>query len=120
MITAIAAATLIGGLVLFQLALAVGAPWGRAAFGGYTDRLGTRLRVTSVIAALVWSGAAVVVLGRAGILAIAFADILIWVVVALSSLGILANAITRSRLERAIWLPFSIVVTLLCALVALT
>lgn len=120
MIAAIAAAVLLGGLVVFQIGLALGAPWGRAAFGGYTDRPGVRLRAASGVAVVVWSGAVIVVLGRAGILTAPLPTVLIWVVVALSALGIVANAITRSRLERAIWLPFSIVVTALCVVVALT
>ena len=119
MITAIALATLLTGLVAFQVALAAGAPWGRAAYGGASARLTARLRTASVVAAVIWAGAAVVVLGRGGVLPVPLADVLIWVVVALLALGIIANAATRSRVERAIWLPFSVVATVLGVIVAL-
>lgn len=119
MIAAILLAALLAALVGFQVALAAGAPWGRAAFGGATERPGARLRVVSVIAAVVWAGAAVVVLGRGGVLPVPASGILIWVVVGLLGLGIIANAATRSHLERAIWLPFSLVATALAVTVAL-
>lgn len=119
MIAAIALAALLLALVAFQVALAAGAPWGRAAYGGATARLAPRLRVASVIAAVVWSLAVVVVLGRGGVIGSLFSDILIWIVVGLLGVGILANAATRSRIERAIWLPFSLVATVLAVIVAL-
>ena len=118
MIAAIVLTVLFAALVAFQLALAAGVPWGRAAYGGSVDRLGTRFRVASVVAALIWSAAAVIVLGRGGVIEVPISGILIWVVVILCALGIVANAITRSRIERAIWLPFSLIVTTLGVVVA--
>ena len=120
MIIAIVLAVLLTGLAGFQVALAIGAPWGRAAYGGGSAVLSTRLRVASVVAAILWSGAAVVVLGRGGVLDVPLTGILIWVVVGLLGLGVIANAATRSRLERTIWLPFSLVATALSVIVALT
>ena len=112
-VAAIVAAVLFGGLVLFQLALALGAPWGRAAYGGQNAELSTRLRVTSAVAAVVWSGVALVVLKRAGFdvwapLPASWLPVAIWVVVALMAVAVIMNAITPSALERAIWLPVSI------------
>jgi hypothetical protein len=119
MIVAIALAALLMGLVGFQVALASGAPWGRAAYGGGSALLTTRLRVASAVAAILWAGAAIIVLGRGGVLEVAFSGILIWFVVGLLALGIVPNSITRSRIERAIWLPFSVVATALAVIVAL-
>src|SRR5919106_6499883 len=63
---AIAAA--IGFVVIagFQLAVALGAPLGRAAWGGAYERLPVSLRIASAIAVLVWSLAALIVLRRGG------------------------------------------------------
>lgn len=112
-VAAIVAAVLFAGLVLFQLALALGAPWGRAAYGGQNAELSTQLRIMSAIAAVVWSGVALVVLKRAGFdlwapLPAAWVPVAIWVVVALLAVAIVMNAITPSALERAIWLPVTI------------
>ncbi|MCI0679398.1 MAG: hypothetical protein L0Z63_10210 [Actinobacteria bacterium] len=48
------AVVLLGVVTLFQLALAAGAPWGVAAWGGrHPGVLPTRLRIASVVVALV-------------------------------------------------------------------
>lgn len=120
MIAAIVLAALLSALVAFQVALAAGAPWGRAAYGGASERLAPRLRVTSVVAAIIWSAATVVVLGRGDVITVPLNGTLIWVVVGLLGLGIVANAATRSHIERAIWLPFSLVATTLALVLALS
>ena len=57
-----------GALVAFQLAIAFGAPFGRASWGGrHKGVLPTRLRTASAVAAVVWSLAALLILGRAGL-----------------------------------------------------
>ena len=50
----------------FQAALALGAPFGRAAWGGSRTHLPRSLRFASAIAVVFWLLAALVVLGRAG------------------------------------------------------
>ena len=54
------------GIAGFQLALALGAPLGHAAWGGAHRVLPHRLRLASAIAAVVWVTGALIVLGRAG------------------------------------------------------
>ncbi len=52
LIAVVVALVLFAALVVFQLALAAGAPWGRAAYGGQNPGvLPGRLRVSSVVAA---------------------------------------------------------------------
>jgi len=108
-----AAAILFAGLaalaVAFQIALACGAPWGEFTLGGkYRGRLPRSARIIPVVSAAVIAGFALIVLARAGL---AFANIgpsshgLIWLVVGYCVLGALANALTPSRRERALWLP---------------
>jgi len=114
----------LGLLALFQLALAVGAPWGRAAFGGFTDRPGTPLRIASAVAVLLWSAAALVLVRRAGIgiwapVPDAWLVALAWVIAGLLGLSILVNAASKSVLERAIWVPFGVAATVLAVVVAL-
>jgi hypothetical protein len=112
-VAAIVAAVLYAGLVLFQLALALGAPWGRAAYGGQSAELSTQPRVTSAIAAVVWSAVALAVLRRAGFgvwapFPDAWLPVVVWIAVALGAVAIVMNAITPSAIERAIWLPVAI------------
>ncbi|QEO09132.1 hypothetical protein [Protaetiibacter larvae] len=123
-IAAIAAAVLFAGLVLFQLALALGAPWGRAAYGGQTAELSVPLRVTSAVAAVIWTGVTLAVLRRAGFevwapVPSSWLPVVIWVVVGLAAIAVVMNAITPSALERAIWLPVAIVLLASTTTVAL-
>lgn len=122
---AIVLAALLFGLALFQLALAAGAPWGRAAFGGFTERPGTNLRVSAAVATLVWAAAALVVLRRAGLAVCAplptgWLPVAAWVIVGVLALSIVVNAVSPSVLERAIWIPFGVVATALAVTVALS
>ncbi|HWR84463.1 MAG TPA: hypothetical protein VN200_00570 [Rhodoglobus sp.] len=123
-IAAVIDAVLIAVLVVFQLCLAAGAPWGRAAYGGARRVLPSRLRVSSAVAAVVWALVGFVVLRRAGFdvwapLPDMALPIAVWVVVAVLVPGVVLNAITRSRVERAIWLPVTLVMLAATVAVAL-
>jgi hypothetical protein len=113
-VAGIVALVLLGLLVVFQLALALGAPWGRAAYGGqHTGVLPTQFRVASAAAVVVWAAIALVVARRAGLaiwspLPVSWLPVVVWVVVGLMVIAVVMNAITPSALERAIWLPFSL------------
>jgi hypothetical protein len=63
---AVAAAAGFAGFAAFELALALGAPLGRAAMGGTHTYLPAGLRIVSGIAALIWALAALVVCAAAG------------------------------------------------------
>lgn len=120
---AIGAAVLYFLLVAFQLAIALGAPFGRAAFGGYVEQPGPELRVASAIAVVVWSMAALIILKRVGYrvwapLPTRALPAAVWVLVGLAVFAILPNAITESPLERAIWLPYCLVQAALVITVA--
>jgi hypothetical protein len=60
------AATCLFGVAAFQVALALGAPLGRAAWGGTQVHLPANLRVGSAVSAGFLCLAALVVLGRGG------------------------------------------------------
>ncbi len=56
-----------GVVATFQLALTLGAPWGRATLGGFNEgTLPPALRVVSAVSMAMFIGMAFVVLGRAG------------------------------------------------------
>ena len=55
-------------LAVFQAALAAGANWGHAAWGGDDAHLSAGQRVASATAAIVYVAATLIVLGRAGII----------------------------------------------------
>ncbi|MFC5928820.1 hypothetical protein [Cryobacterium melibiosiphilum] len=108
------AAVLLTGLVGFQIALAVGAPWGRAAYGGATERPTARMRVSSAVASVIWALIAVVTLNRGGhrvpsVVPGRAVPVVMWIAVGLLAVGSVLNVITPSRLERMIWAPVTLV-----------
>ena len=123
-VAAVVFAAVTVGVIAFQIALALGAPWGAYAMGGaFPGRYPRKLRVAAVVQAIVLALVAVVVLSAAGLVLPDLADAfpwLIWIVVALTALGVVLNAISRSAGERRIWVPVTVVLLLSSLTVALT
>jgi hypothetical protein len=125
MIRAVAALAAIGFVLVagFQAALALGAPWGRAAWGGAHKRLPNALRVASAFAAAFWVVAALLVLARAGFdwspIPFSVATWGTWLLFGMLLLGTVMNLASRSRLERLIQTPVAAVLAILCLVVAL-
>lgn len=119
-IAAIVFAVITLGVVGFQIALALGAPWGEYAMGGaFPGQYPPELRVGAVIQAILLVGFAFVVLARAELIQMRWlrrARWLIWVVVAFFVISLVLNLITPSAGERALWVP-AISVLLICSLV---
>jgi hypothetical protein len=122
-----AAAVLAAGgflaLGLFQLALAAGVAWGHAAWGGASAELSGGQRLGSALAVLAWTAAALVVLGRAGVLRVRRRGARIyrwgpWVLAAGCAAGSLANFASQSRYENVILGPLSLTLAILCFVVA--
>ncbi|WP_107773669.1 hypothetical protein [Nocardioides sediminis] len=88
----------------FQVALAVGAPWGRAAYGGTRPGpLPSHLRVISGVAAVGYGTGAVLIVrgaGSAQARARAFTTLSVFM-----TIGTIANGASPSLVERAIWTP---------------
>lgn len=127
-VTATAAACLLGVVVAFQLALAAGAPWGTAAYGGRAARADGRLPTRHRIA----SALAVAVLVCAGWLVLAAGSVVgpgplpdeiltagLWVLVGLFALNTVGNLAGQHPLERWGAGGLTAVLTVLCAVVAL-
>jgi hypothetical protein len=112
------------GIAVFQAALALGAPLGRAAWGGANRVIPPRLRRASAVAAVVWLVAAVLILARAGVLAVPLPSIVLvvgaWALVVLSALGALVNLASSSPWERFGWAPYAATLAVLSLVVALS
>ena len=107
-------------VALFQLALAFGAPFGRAAWGGRNEgTLPGGLRIASAMAGLfLYPAVIAVVLSASGLtdtdLVPGRGDVLMWVLTVLFGVGGVANGASRSPLERW-WAPVSLTVAACCA-----
>jgi len=97
------------GVVVFQIALAAGAPWGAYAMGGASPgQFPPALRIGAIIQAVLLVGMAAVILARAGLVLPGWSRMshwLVWIVVALTALSLVLNLISPSAGERAIWVP---------------
>ena len=121
---AIVFAAVTAGVIAFQIALALGAPWGEYAMGGANrGRLPPAMRVAAVVQALVLALLALAVLTRAGLVDVpVLRDLpwLVWVAVAFSAVSLVLNGISRSPGERRIWVPVALVMLGSSLVVALT
>lgn len=116
------ACVVLGGLAVFQVALAAGRPWGRFAWGGQHDVLPPRLRTGSAVSVVLYAVFAVVILQAAGLVEVlpaAVADVGIWVLTGYFALGVVLNGISRSRPERFVMTPLVLVLAACCLVVAL-
>ncbi len=123
-IAAIFYAVVTAGVVLFQIALALGAPWGAYAMGGaFPGRFPPAMRVAAVVQAVLLALMAGVVLARAGLALPGWAGAsawLVWVVVAFCAVAVVLNSISRSAGERRLWVPVTLVMLASSIIVALT
>lgn len=120
---AIIAATLLGIISLFQIALAAGAPWGAGSWGGrHPGKLPTGYRIGSAVAGLFfYPVVALVVLENAGVLGDETSSggaAGLWVFAGLFGLSTVVNLISPSKVER-IWAPVALVLTVCFALLAI-
>lgn len=107
----------------FQLALALGAPLGRFAWGGQHRVLPTRLRIGSLVSIVIYAIIAVLALDRVGLIDVvpdAVSTVGMWVVFAYFVIGIPLNAISRSKSERYVMTPVVTILAVLSLLVALS
>jgi len=112
------------GVVAFQFALALGAPWGAYAMGGaFPGRFPPTLRITALLQAVLLGGMVLIVLARAGLILPGWykpSRWLVWLVVAFALLSLFLNLITPSADERALWAPIAFLLLLTSTIVALS
>jgi hypothetical protein len=122
-LAAIVAVVLLAVIAGFQISLALGAPWGSAAWGGANAGvLPARLRVASLVAGLLlYPFLVLFVLQSAGVLTTAWVPgagkVGMWVLTGFFVLGTIANFASRSKRER-IWGPVSLAIAVCCAIIA--
>jgi hypothetical protein len=116
--------TLCAIVALFQLALALGAPWGEYTVGGrFPGKLPPKMRIAALIQIIILLGMAFIVLINSGW---AFSQLYsigrigIWFVAAFFVLGSILNLSTPSKGERAIWGPVNILLLITSITVALS
>ncbi len=108
----------------FQLALAMGAPWGEFTLGGkWRGSLPGKARIIPLISIVLLGLFAAIILAGADI---AFDQLkeyskpLTWVVVGCCTIGTVANAIMASKRKRKIWLPVALLMLLISLAVAMS
>ncbi len=109
-------------LAVFQLALALGAPLGRFAWGGQHRVLPSRLRIGSAVSIVIYALISLIAWDRVGVIDVfgdPFSEVAMWIVFAYFVLGIAMNAISRSKPERYTMVPVSIVLSVLSFLIAM-
>jgi hypothetical protein len=122
MSAAVVGVAVLGALAVFQAALVAGAPLGRFAWGGQHDVLPRGLRIGSAVSIALYASFAVLMLQMAGataLLADGFVDVAIWVLTGYFALGIVLNAISRSRPERLVMTPTVLLLAAVCLVLAL-
>jgi hypothetical protein len=110
-------------LSIFQLALALGAPIGRFAWGGQHAVLPTKLRISSLISIVLyfiflfflWSATNLI----APISNAAFVTMGVWIIAMYMLLGIGMNVISRSKPEQFIMTPVATILAVCFLIVAL-
>jgi hypothetical protein len=121
-VAALAAVMLLSIVDIFQIALALGAPLGRAAWGGrHEGVLPRRLRIASGVAGVVVYPLIIVAVLDAGFVDRELLPVngasLMWMLAALFAVGALTNLVSRSPVER-LWAPVSLAIAGCCAFVA--
>lgn len=122
---AIIAASLMGVIAVFQVALAFGAPAGFAAWGGWHEGvLPTRLRIASgLVGIVVYPALATYVLATAGVIDATWVpargELGLWIITGIFVLGGFANLASRSRRERW-WAVVAFAIALCTGIVAVS
>ena len=109
---AFAACTVLAGLAVFQAALVGGAPIGRFAWGGQHTVLPAGLRVGSAVSIILYAAFGYVALAKANMVPFlgneTATTVVAWVLTGYFALGVVMNAISRSKPERAVITPVAL------------
>ena len=104
---------------VFQIALALGAPWGEMTLGGrYPGRLPTPIRWIAVTQALILTLLAWIVLEAAGKVEGPFESWMVGLPVGISLISAVLNHITKSKKEKKVWGPSTILLVITSSWVA--
>jgi hypothetical protein len=120
---AIAGASLLAVLALFQITLAAGAPLGRFAWGGKHDVLPRNLRIGSALAVPICAVFALFPLSKTGLVSVIGEPLLtigMWVILIYLALMSVLNLFSRSKFERAVGTPLALAMAAVFLVVTLT
>lgn len=122
-IAAILTSVLLFLLIIFQLLLVIGLPFGRFAYGGKYEKLPKNLRIMSLIAMGIFIFGILIVLERATLLTIFNNEILttivVWVFAVYLTLNTLMNVASKSKWEKRIMTPISLIIAVCCYILAI-
>jgi|SRR6056297_1777227 len=122
-IAAIIFTILITFVILFQLGLLIGMPWGEYAMGGrFPGTYPWKMRLVAIVQIIILFFFAFVVLVRAEIIRSRYSELsmtAIWFVVGFFVLSSVLNLITPSKKERNLWAPTSILLLITSSILAL-
>jgi len=118
------AVLILAGFAVFQILLALGRPLGRFAWGGqHPNVLPMQLRIASLVTVVLYASFAVIILNQAGLLELlardGWAKTALWILTVYLFIGMLMNAISRSKSERMVMTPLTLVLAGLFLYVAL-
>ncbi|MBA2668172.1 MAG: hypothetical protein H0U69_14175 [Trueperaceae bacterium] len=121
---AVVAATVLALVLVFQLLLVAGAPFGHAAWGGQHQVLPTHLRWASAAAVAIIGLMAWVVLARAGLVPPGGEHVAIrtatWVFVGFFAVNTVANVVSTSSVERYVMTPATLLMVACLVTLALS
>jgi hypothetical protein len=110
------------GMAIFQLLLALGFPYGKAAWGGqHGNILPTKYRIGSAISSIIFIFLISIVLSKSQNIEFyneSFETIFMWIATVFFGLSILMNVLSRSKLER-LWAPYVAVMFVLSLLLVI-
>ena len=96
---------------------------GKLAYGGKYEKLPTNMRIMSLVAIGIFTLGVISVLERAGIIIILnnpiFVLVVVWVIAVYLAFNTLLNAISKSKQEKLIMTPLSLILTICCFIVAI-
>lgn len=122
-VAAMVATTGFAALAVFQAALAAGAPWGHAAWGGGEAHLSGGQQAGSAVAAVIYVAAALIVSCRGGTLWRTRSNSALfrwgtWLFAVALAIGAVPNFASQSRWENVLFGPLALVLAALCITVA--
>ena len=112
------------GIMCFQVLLALGFPFGQAAWGGKYKKLPLGFRIASLFSAGIMAFAVILVLEKAAIFSVLNTPKVVtfgvWILAAFLGLNTISNFVSRSKWEKRIMTPVSLTLSLLCFTVAIS
>ena len=123
LIAAIIAVVLFTGMIVFQLLLVLGLPFGHLAYGGKYEKLPSKMKIVSLVGIVIFIFAILSVLERAGIIIIfnnpMFVTVFVWIIAIYLAFNTLMNAISKSKWEKLIMTPISLILAICCFIVVI-